>query len=131
MLSKAFKELSQFAARIRTSVRSNEFFLVPIAIIIGCFAGFAVAFISWTAQIAHVIIYGIPLDVRLSAHTAVNPVAALIAPALGGLILGWMEWSRRRWNIPNAADPVEANFITAAALRFCGRIAMADKISGS
>lgn len=33
-------------------------------------------------------IYGIPLDVRLSANSFVNPIAALMAPATGGLILG-------------------------------------------
>ena len=64
---------------------------------------------SQTAQIAHVLICGIPLDARLSAHASINPIVALIAPALGGLLLGWMEWSRRQWKIPNATDPVEAN----------------------
>ncbi len=35
---------------------------------------------SEIAQIAHVLIYGIPIDVRLSANAVVNPWAALIAP---------------------------------------------------
>jgi chloride channel protein, CIC family len=102
-------QLRRLAVSIRSTIRGNEFLLIPVALLIGCFAGFAVSVMSWTAQIAHVLIYGIPLDVRLSAHNVVNPIAALVAPAVGGLILGWMEWSRRRWNIQNATDPVEAN----------------------
>jgi len=96
--------------------------LIPVALVIGCFAGFAVAIMSWVSLFAHVIIYGIPLDVRLSANFSVNPTAALIAPAAGGLILGWMEWSRRKWRISNATDPIEAN-----ALRG-GNLSMRDSL---
>jgi chloride channel protein, CIC family len=67
-------------------------------------------------------IYGIPIDVRLSAHAAVNPVTAMIAPAAGGLLLGIMEWSRRRLKISNAVDPIEAN-----ALRG-GRLSLRDSV---
>jgi len=95
--------------RLRTLIRKNEFFLTPIAILVGCFSGLTVALMSWVSQLAHVAIYGIPLDVHLSAHESVNPAAALMAPAIGGLTLGWMEWGRRRWKISNAVDPVEAN----------------------
>ena len=41
---------------------------------------------SEIAQIAHVLIFGIPIDVRLSANAYVNPIVALVAPALGGLV---------------------------------------------
>jgi chloride channel protein, CIC family len=109
MLRKLSQSFVSPLARARTLIRDNEFLLIPAAIVVGCFAGLSVSIMSWAAQIAHVIIYGIPLDVHLSAHATINPVAALLAPALGGIALGWMEWSRRRWNISNAADPVEAN----------------------
>ncbi|MDU6375071.1 MAG: chloride channel protein, partial [Bradyrhizobium sp.] len=81
-----------------------------------------VTVMSLIAQVAHVLIYGIPIDVRLSANAWVNPIIALIAPACGGLILGVMEWLRRRWKIAAAVDPVEAN-----ALRG-GRLSMRDSI---
>jgi CIC family chloride channel protein len=71
---------------------------------------------SQIAQIAHVLIYGIPIDVRLSANAYVNPVVALVAPALGGLSLGIMEWSRRRLKISNAVDPIEANALRGGRL---------------
>jgi CIC family chloride channel protein len=102
--------------RFRSFVRGNEFMLIPLALVIGCFAGLAVSIMSWASLIAHVIIYGIPIDVRLSANFSVNPIAAVIAPAAGGLILGWMEWSRRKWRISNATDPIEANALRGGNL---------------
>lgn len=107
---------------LRALLRGNEFFLVPLALLVGVVAGAIVTLMSEIAQIAHVLIYGIPIDVRLSANEIVNPWAAMIAPAAGGLLLGLMEWSRRRWKISNAVDPIEAN-----ALRG-GRLSLRDSV---
>jgi CIC family chloride channel protein len=104
------------AARLRTLVRSNEFFLIPLALVIGAVVGAAVAYMSLMAQRFHIVIYGIPIDVRLSANDYVNPYVALVAPALGGLVLGIMEWSRRKWRISPAVDPVEANALRGGHL---------------
>jgi CIC family chloride channel protein len=107
---------------LRALLRSNEFYLIPLSLVIGVIAGAIVTLMSEIAQIAHVVIYGIPIDVRLSANAYVNPIVAFVAPALGGLILGIMEWSRRRLKITNAVDPIEAN-----ALRG-GRLSLRDSI---
>jgi CIC family chloride channel protein len=107
---------------LRVLLRGNEFFLIPLALLVGIVAGAVVTLMSEIAQIAHVLIFGIPIDVRLSANTVINPWAALIAPAGGGLVLGVMEWSRRRWKISNAVDPIEAN-----ALRG-GRLSIRDSV---
>jgi chloride channel protein, CIC family len=102
--------------RLRALVRSNEFYLIPLALVVGIIAGAIVTLMSEIAQIMHVLIFGIPIDVRLSANAYVNPVIALTAPALGGLALGIMEWLRRRWKIANAVDPVEANALRGGRL---------------
>jgi CIC family chloride channel protein len=107
---------------LRVLLRGNEFFLIPLALLLGAVVGAIVTLMSEIAQIAHVLIYGIPFDVRLSAHAVVTPWVALVAPATGGLLLGLMEWSRRRWKISNAVDPVEAN-----ALRG-GRLSIRDSV---
>ncbi|WP_315838725.1 chloride channel protein [Bradyrhizobium prioriisuperbiae] len=107
---------------LRALLRGNEFFLVPLALLVGVVAGAIVTLMSEIAQVAHVLIFGIPIDVRLSANEIVNPWAAMIAPAAGGLLLGLMEWSRRRWKISNAVDPIEAN-----ALRG-GRLSLRDSV---
>jgi chloride channel protein, CIC family len=108
--------------RLRALLRSNEFYLIPLALVVGVIAGAVVTLMSEIAQIAHVLIFGIPIDVRLSANASVNPIIALIAPAAGGLLLGVMEWSRRRLKISSAVDPIEAN-----ALRG-GRLSLRDSI---
>src|SRR6201981_1210507 len=70
---------------LRSRLRSNEFYLIPLALVIGIVAGAVVTLMSEIAQIAHVLIFGIPIDVRLSANAYVNPIFAFAAPPLGGL----------------------------------------------
>jgi len=108
--------------RLRALLRSNEFYLIPLSLVLGIIAGAVVTLMSEIAQVMHMQIYGIPIDVRLSAKDYVNPVIALVAPATGGLALGVMEWLRRRWKLPSAVDPVEAN-----ALRG-GRLSLRDSV---
>ena len=102
--------------RIRALLRSNELYLIPLALLVGSAAGAVVTLMSEIAQFAHVLIFGIPIDVRLSAHTYVNPWAAMTAPAAGGLLLGLMEWWRRRLKLSNAVDPIEANALRGGHL---------------
>ena len=116
------KSSNRALTRLRALLRSNEFYLIPLALVVGVVTGAIVTLMSQIAQIAHVLIYGIPVDVRLSANAYVNPVMALIAPASGGLLLGVMEWLRRRWKIASAVDPIEAN-----ALRG-GRLSLRDSM---
>ncbi|WP_407176088.1 chloride channel protein [Bradyrhizobium sp. STM 3562] len=116
------KSSNRVLTRLRALLRSNEFYLIPLALVVGVVAGAIVTLMSEIAQIAHVLIYGIPIDVRLSANAWVNPATAMIAPAIGGLSLGIMEWLRRRWKIANAVDPIEAN-----ALRG-GRLSLRDSM---
>jgi len=116
------KGSNRILTRLRALLRSNEFYLIPLALVIGVVTGAIVTLMFQVAQIAHVLIYGIRIDVRLSANDYVNPVIALIAPAIGGLLLGIMEWSRRRLKISSAVDPIEAN-----ALRG-GRLSLRDSV---
>src|SRR5215471_9954939 len=113
---------NRFLTRLRVLLRGNEFYLIPLALVVGIITGAIVTLMFQIAQIAHVLIFGIPIDVRLSANSYVNPVIALIAPAAGGLLLGIMEWSRRRLKLSNAVDPIEAN-----ALRG-GRLSLRDSV---
>jgi CIC family chloride channel protein len=107
---------NRMLTRLRVLLRGNEFYLIPLALVVGVIAGAVVTLMSEIAQIAHVLIYGIPIDVRLSANAYVVPWVALTAPAAGGLILGIMEWSRRRLKISSAVDPIEANALRGGRL---------------
>ena len=96
-------------ATVRTRLRASEFGLTALAIGVGVLAGLCVAVMTTVAGVAHVLIYGIPFDVHLSAAQRIAPLAALGAPMLGGLLLGAIDvWFARR-KTPPAVDPVEAN----------------------
>ena len=102
--------------RLRALLRRNEFFLIPLALLVGFAVGVIVTAMSEVAQISHVLIFGIPIDIRLSASDVIHPWAALLAPMTGGLLLGIMEWSRRRWKIASPVDPIEANALRGGHL---------------
>ncbi|WP_198097151.1 hypothetical protein, partial [Clostridioides difficile] len=74
------------------------------------------------SQLLHSLLFGIPLDVRLSATDEIAPIRALIAPVAGGLIVAMIEMARRLYNRGVAVDPIEAN-----ALRG-GRMSLRDSI---
>jgi chloride channel protein, CIC family len=96
-------------ATVRARLRASEFGMTALAIGVGVLAGLCVAVMASVVNAAHVRIYGIPFDVRLSAAERVAPLAAFGAPMLGGLLLGAIDvWLTRRKALP-AVDPVEAN----------------------
>jgi chloride channel protein, CIC family len=96
-------------AMVRARLRASEFGMTALAIGVGVLAGLCVAVMTSVVNAAHVRIYGIPFDVRLSAAERVSPLAAFGAPMLGGLLLGAIDvWLARRRAQP-AVDPVEAN----------------------
>ncbi len=109
-------------AKLRARLRASELGLVAIAIVVGALAGLCVSAMTSIVDLAHVLIYGIPFDVRLSAAERVPPVAAFAAPMLGGLALGSIDaWRARKKSLP-VVDPVEAN-----ALRG-GRMSLRDSL---
>ena len=96
-------------AMVRARLRASEFGMTALAIGVGVLAGLCVAVMTSVVNAAHMRIYGIPFDVRLSAAERVAPLAAFGAPMLGGLLLGAIDvWLARR-KAPPAVDPVEAN----------------------
>ena len=96
-------------ATVRARLRASEFGMTALAIAVGVLAGLCVAVMTSVVNAAHVRIYGIPFDVRLSAAERVAPLTAFGAPMLGGLLLGAIDvWLARR-KAPPAVDPVEAN----------------------
>jgi len=109
-------------ARLRGSLRGGEFGLVVLAIAVGALSGVAVSAMTLIVDFAHVVIYGIPFDVRLSAAERVPLVAAFAAPMLAGLALGAIDVFRARRKLSPGVDPVEAN-----ALRG-GRMSLSDSL---
>ena len=96
-------------AAVRARLRASEFGMTALAITVGVLAGLCVAVMTSAVNAAHVRIYDIPFDVRLSAAERVAPLTAFGAPMLGGLLLGAIDVWLARTKAPSAVDPVEAN----------------------
>lgn len=101
---------------LRARLRSSGPGLVGVAIVVGALAGVCVTAMTFIAESAHVLFYGIPFDERLSARARVSPIAALIALGLGGLAMGQIDrWRRARGEKPTI-DPIEANALRGGRL---------------
>jgi chloride channel protein, CIC family len=118
-------------ATVRARLRASEFGMTALAIGVGVLAGLCVAVMTSVVNGAHMRIFGIPFDVRLSAAERVTPLAAFGGPMAGGLLLGAIDlWLTRR-KAPPAVDPVEANALRGGrmSLRQSLLVAMQTVIS--
>jgi len=95
--------------RLRAIVRSSEFALALIALVVGAAAGVMVMLMSRTVQWLHVLLFGIDLNERLSGAAHIAPWRVLTWPVLGGLVLGLALWWMARRGRRPAVDPIEAN----------------------
>jgi chloride channel protein, CIC family len=118
-------------ATVRARLRASEFGMPALAIGVGVLAGLCVAVMTTLVNVAHVAIFGIPIDVRLSAAERVAPLAAFGGPMLGGLLLGAIDVWLTRNKAPPAVDPVEANALRGGrmSLRQSLRVAIQTVIS--
>src|SRR5579863_615583 len=76
-------------------LRSHAFGHVIVAIAVGAISGLGVTLMTKVAETAHVLIYHIAFDERLSARATVSFVVAAAALAIGGTIVGLMDRYRR------------------------------------
>ena len=110
------RSLAAWMAASRALVRSNALSQVGVAILVGAIAGACVVAMTKIAEFAHIWIYGLAFDERLSARASVRPIAALTSLCLGGLALGLMEQWRRERKSPPTVDPIEANALHGGKL---------------
>jgi CIC family chloride channel protein len=116
MTGVAARLLAARLADLRARVRSNVLMQVGVAIVVGALAGICVIAMSKITERAHIWIYGLAFDERLSARAEVSPIAALAGLCLGGLVLGLMDrWRRARKSEPTV-DPIEANALHGGKL---------------
>lgn len=114
-------------ATILSKWKTREIFLILLASFVGALAAGAVMSMSWAAQVAHLIMFGVPLDVRLSANASVPIISALVFPTAGGVALTLLERFGRGHRVPSAADPVEANALRGGRLSLSGSMMMSGQ----
>ncbi len=96
-------------SRVRGLVRSSELALAVIAAFVGAGAGVLVMLMSRLVQWTHEHLFGIDLNERLSGAAHLDPVAVVVWPVVGGLLIGISLWLTQRMKRPAAVDPIEAN----------------------
>ena len=96
-------------SRARGLVRSSELALALIAAFVGAGAGVLVMLMSRMVQWTHEQLFGIDLNERLSGAAHLDPVAVVVWPVVGGLVVGGSLWATQRLKRPPAVDPIEAN----------------------
>ena len=84
---------------LRGRIRASELWLVVIATALGAVAGIAALTVSLGARQLQILLYGLDLNIRLSAISKLDKTLLLILP-LGRLVVGVMswQWARRRPN---------------------------------
>ena len=107
---------------LRALVRADEIWLVVLSAFVGLGAGLVVVLMEVFAQAMHRALYGLGPGEFLSAMPAVDPFRALLAPSLGGLVLGGAGWALARWLPRRTIDPIEANAL------YGGRMSLVDSV---
>jgi CIC family chloride channel protein len=107
--------------RLRAFARSTELGLVVAAAIVGVVSGGVVTIMSFVAQRMHEWIFKLDDGERLSAVVSKDPVL-LIAPVIGGAVLGVLLLILTRYRKRPMVDPIEANALHG------GRLSLNDSL---
>src|SRR5262249_22187411 len=113
------------AGRLRALVRSSGVALTALAALVGAAAGLLVFLMSRTVQWTEEIVFGIDLNERLSGAAHLSPVAVVLWPTVGGLVVGASLWLMRRLGRPASVDPIEANALRGGLMSIRDSLAVA------
>src|SRR5919112_3948059 len=110
---------------LRALVRARESGLVAVAALVGAVSGAIVAAMGHAVSAMHHRLFGVALDQRLSADLQIDPLAALLVPAIGGALLGFALWILVRVRPGREIDPIEANALHGGRMSFRGSLIVA------
>ncbi|HET7190840.1 MAG TPA: chloride channel protein, partial [Pseudolabrys sp.] len=110
--------------RLRAIVRARESSVIVLALIVGAFAGLAVAAMGGAVGFMHEVFFGLDPGERLSGRVALDPVRAFLVPSIGGLLFGLVSAfvARRRGT---EVDPIEANALHGGRMSMRGSMIVA------
>lgn len=119
-----FRSISRLldVGRMRAFTRRSELGLVAAGIVVGVTSGLAVTAMGLISLQMHRWIFGIADDARLSSSDLEGEIAVLIAPIVGGILLGLLMMWLARWRKKPMLDPIEANALHG------GRLSLTDSI---
>jgi chloride channel protein, CIC family len=108
--------------RATARLRDSELFLVALALGAGVAAGLGVVAIDLLRDLLRHWAFAIPLGKHLSSATNLAPMRVLLAPVVGGLLVGLSSLLLRRWRPREVVDAIEANAL------FGGRMSLGDSL---
>lgn len=111
-----------FGRRWRTFMRADELAPLLLGILIGVVVGLGVAAIRSFVQRLHEVIFDLGTGQSLSAQFFIDPARVVLAPMIGGLIVGLFTALVRRLRKHEAVDPIEANAL------YGGRMSLVDSL---
>ncbi len=109
-------------AREVIRLRENEIALIVIAALVGFAVGAVVAIIDGAVIWLHYVIFGVPADAHLSAGADIPASVRVLAPAIGGILVGVIAAVMRHVRAREIVDPIEANAL------YGGRMSLRDSI---
>jgi CIC family chloride channel protein len=110
---------------LRALVRARETGLVFLGAVIGGLGGLVVAGMSFCVSLLHALLFGISLNERLSAITALDPFIAFSVPLLGGMTFGLTLALLAKWRPAREIDPIEANALHGGRMSLWGSVIVA------
>jgi chloride channel protein, CIC family len=111
--------------RLRAFVRAHETSLVVLALLIGAIGGLVVATMSGLVSVLHAVLFNLPWGERLSSQPNIDPLRAIVVPAIGGLLLGIAFLLLVRIRPNREIDPIEANALYGGRMSFRGSVIVA------
>jgi CIC family chloride channel protein len=110
------------ARRAVSRLRDSELFLLALALAAGVAAGLGVVTIDLLLGLVRHLAFAIPPHQHLSDAGNLAPVRVLLAPLVGGLLVGVILLALRRWRPREVVDAIEANAL------FGGRMSLGDSL---
>ena len=101
-------------------LRNSEMVLILISAVIGAVVGLGVVLLHDFVGYLHHVVFGLGEGRYLSEGVGIAPATMVLAPALGGLLVGTLMFFVRRWRPGDIVDPIEANAL------FGGKMSLID-----
>lgn len=112
--------------RLRAIVRARESSIILLAVATGVIGGLVVALMGELVGLLHQVLFRLEAGERLSGQSSIDPLYALLVPALGGLLFGFITAyiTRRRGT---EVDPIEANALHGGRMSTRGSLIVAGQ----
>jgi len=94
---------------IHRNIRNGEIGLIGVAAVVGTAIALGVALTGYAVAEFHHLLYGVPIEKRLSGIVDIERWRLLLVPFVGGLIYGVVAYAMWRWRPRDIVDAIEAN----------------------